>query len=337
MLAGHYLAKRLSEEEVIEILLAWNLRNKPPLEESEIIQTVESVKKTDARNHPITYPHITQVLRNVEAEIVAGRKQQIGFDPCFDFLRKTIRAIIPTHLWLIGGYTSHGKTAFIIDLLMRLLKQKPSVAVFSVEMSAVQYALRMLGNQTGIPSLRLLLDQVSDEQNAAIYEAFHVLNRANIYLFDDVYEFKRIADISSEIHEREGLDIIVIDFIQNLLGRGTIYDRMSKLAPELQALAKKINGTVIALSQVSNEAVKENLEVIGFKGAGELAAAADLGIWLERKKEDRSIINAIIRKNRHGPAGAYRSLQYDSEYTRFKELEPEDNYYRKKFGTKEDT
>ena len=52
-LAGHYFGKKLSLEETKKILLDWNKRNRPPLDETELIRTVESIYKTDIRNKPI--------------------------------------------------------------------------------------------------------------------------------------------------------------------------------------------------------------------------------------------------------------------------------------------
>ena len=49
-LAGHYFGKKLSLEETKAILLDWNRRNKPPLDDEEVIRTVESIYKTDLKN-----------------------------------------------------------------------------------------------------------------------------------------------------------------------------------------------------------------------------------------------------------------------------------------------
>lgn len=330
MLAGRYLAKGLTKQETIEILLSWNLRNKPPLPDDEVIQTVDSVSKTDNRNHPITYPHIKQILEKVEKDIRAGKGKPIGLDPGFKFLQRSIRALIPSHLWIVGGYTSIGKTTFVIDLIMRILKSDPGVAVFSLEMSSEQYALRMIANQTGISVLNLMFDEIGDEQNMVIHDAFQMLSKTKVYLFDNVYRWNEIENICRILNKRVGIDLVVIDFIQNLLGKGSIYDRMSQLSPKMQALAKELNLTVMALSQVSNEAAKESLEIIGYKGAGEIAAAADLAIWLQRIEKEEGKVKALIRKNRHGPLGK-RTLKYVSNYTRFEE-EDEVGHFQAKYG-----
>jgi hypothetical protein len=42
-LAGRYLNKDLSADEIVEILLMWNQRNSPPLPESEVVRTINSM------------------------------------------------------------------------------------------------------------------------------------------------------------------------------------------------------------------------------------------------------------------------------------------------------
>ena len=51
-LAGRYLNKGLSREEILPILLDINSRNKPPLGEKEVETTLDSIIKTHQRGLP---------------------------------------------------------------------------------------------------------------------------------------------------------------------------------------------------------------------------------------------------------------------------------------------
>lgn len=51
-LAGRYLAKGLDPDEVTQICCDWNERQNPPLDSGKVRRTVESLARTDARNHP---------------------------------------------------------------------------------------------------------------------------------------------------------------------------------------------------------------------------------------------------------------------------------------------
>jgi replicative DNA helicase len=235
---------------------------------------------------------------------------------------------MPGHLWVVGGYTSHGKSAFAVELISRVLSNSVGahIALFSTEMSKGTYLLRLVANPTGIPSFVILQGNHISGVQKKIDEAFGFIGKKNLIIFDDVYRFKEIAEKSKNIKTQIGLDLLFIDFIQNVVGEGSLYERMALLAPQLQALAKELSCTVVAMSQVSNEAVKDNSGLIGFKGAGEIAAAADLGLWLERERDKKEgfklngeILNVFIRKNRHGPTGK-STLKFCGNFTRLDEL-----------------
>ncbi len=100
-----------------------------------------------------------------------------------------------------------------------------------------------------------------------------------MHIFDDIYNAKGMGQVCKKL---ENIDVVFVDFIQNLQGQGSIYERMSRVAIELQQIAKEHHTCVVAMSQVANEALKEDSQAILYKGAGEIAAAADLGWWLSR-------------------------------------------------------
>jgi hypothetical protein len=64
--------------------------------------------------------------------------------------------------------------------------------------------------------------------------------------------------------------------------------------------------------------------LINYKGAGEIAASADLGIELEREKDNKERMRFIIKKNRHGMLGE-SVLEFTNEYTRLTERIPDTN------------
>lgn len=327
-LVGRYIQKGLDDDEIITIMGLWNEHNKPPLKQSTIESTVKSLRRTDSRkpkqeeiknpDEIIKLSHISSVVKSLQGEISKG---VVGIEPGYNFLKKTIRYIQPGHLWIAGGYTSVGKSFFASDLIMRVTEQEtsPGIALFSTEMSKHQYTLRLLSRYTGISTHWIRENNLNDLQACEIEQAYEYLNKKNIFLFDDLYKFEDIKAAIIKIKEQSPLDIVFIDFIQNLYGKGTIYERMATLSIQIQELAKSLGFCMIALSQVSNEAAKEELDIIGYKGAGEIAAAADLGLWLERDKKDKYKLTMSVRKNRHGLTGK-TILRYDQHFTRLDEI-----------------
>lgn len=273
----------------------------------------------DEKTKGVPIRHISGVLEALEQKIISGAE---GIHPGYNLLAKTIRKITPGHMWVVGGYTSVGKSFFLNDLVCRLYRAgNPGVAIFSTEMSSGQYALRMLANRTTYSTWVIEERKlVHKAQLQALKEAWDHFNTRNLYLYDDLYSFKKIEQTIEAIKHRSGLDVIAIDYIQNLQGKGSVYERMSALSPAIQAMSKRLEVCSIVLSQVSNEAAKEDLSIIGYKGAGEIAAAADLGVWLQREEKEKENVRFMIRKNRHGMTGE-GLLVYSENYTRFEERE----------------
>ena len=98
---------------------------------------------------------------------------------------------------------------------------------------------------------------------------------------------------------------------------------MSQIAKDLQALAHDCRCTIVCLSQLPNHAGREDTGILEFKGAGEIAAACDVGVLMKRAKEHASKILVDVRKHRHGKCGKYL-LQYANGWTRIDELGPAD-------------
>ena len=277
-------------------------------------------KLTIEINHPLEVNQVKTSIKQLNRHIEEGYP---GLYPCYDLLAKTIRKISPGHLIIVGGYTSIGKSAWLVDFICRMYRHgvdNPGIAVFSTEMSTEQYLLRMLSNHTHIPTWAITENSCRPEQAEMLVRAQVFFSHKNLYLYDRLYKIEDIERTARMLKSR-GLDIIAIDYLQNLWGEGSIYDRMSRLAPLLQYLAKDLQITVIALSQVSNQFQREKGagSVFGYKGAGEIAASADLGIELERDPKNKERLIFKVAKNRHGRI-AEGILEYVNGYVKFQEV-----------------
>ena len=266
---------------------------------------------------------IKQVAFRLHDQITANKRAgAIGQRTGFKFLDQVIEGFLPAQFWVIGGYTSHGKTSFMVQLIVNALEHNPNIriVIFSTEMSSEAVLLRLVASRAGVPSMKILRGDSIPEVQKRIDEALEYFHIKNIWIHDDVYSFEKIFLRCKQLKITQGLDIVFVDFLQNLRGGGTLYERMSVIPIQLQKMAKDLDICVVAMSQISNEAARSDSRVIGFKGAGELAAACDLGLWLERDPEDKELLLCAIRKNRHGPTGKKR-LRFTDNFTKIVETE----------------
>jgi replicative DNA helicase len=135
------------------------------------------------------------------------------------------------------------------------------------------------------------------------------LSVAPLRIYDTESQIAGIKSKSKRLKETMGLDVIIVDFIQNVRAGGDEFSDARNVALELQSLAKELSVTVVAFSQVSNEQAKRQFEseddnYFSFKSSGAIRDAADLALMLRRDRMGGSpYLNCKVLKNRHGEVG----------------------------------
>ena len=269
-----------------------------------------------------------ELRKELQIQIEVNREHgYIGYATPYKGLDALTGGLRRKHFWVVGGYTSSGKTLVAVEMTDCLMYQGRRVLWFSTEMDAQSILLRLASRASAVPTARILMGQYGPEEAELIDKAYSVAD-AFLTIYDDVYQVDdmRTKAILDKCHRGE-LDVIVVDFVQNILGaKGAgIYERVSDASIRLQKLAKELDVAMVCTSQLSNESMRDGGSgVIGFKGAGELAAAPDVGILLTQKRKERAII-LDVRKHRHGPLGKIR-LRFSPSYTKLEEVPDVDEY-----------
>lgn len=252
---------------------------------------------------------------------------EYGIDTGYMFLENKYIRYMPGHVWLVGGATSTGKTAVMVDMLCRVLagEKKRKIAIVSTEMMEEQNVARFLARQTGFHSNLILsgkLRQGWDEIN----ECLKWFSEQEIYLFDNIYQFQEMEMKLRQLSMTGGIDVVFVDYVQNMTyaGATTEYEKTEKMAKGVQRLAKQLRSCFVCLSQISNAAAKDHDQPLTFKGGGEWAAVADLGVWLKRNKNNRELLCFDFQKNRHGQTGK-QILKFVNNFVRLKEIPHEEN------------
>ncbi len=240
-----------------------------------------------------------------------------GFKAHFTALDRDYIGYRPGHLWAVGGWTSTGKTQWAIEAMTRIMQNDPEakVAMVSTEMTEEQVVARIIANLSGEGSHRILNGKVDVSRQE------EWLCSRNLCVWDDLYEMGAIDSALRREKAKKGLDVVVVDFIQNVRkpGFSKQYEMMSEIAKEFQRMAKQLKCCIIVLSQIPNSAGKEDSGILEFKGAGEIAAACDVGILLKRDRSRKEVVLVDVRKNRHGACGMH-ALEYVNNWTRLEEV-----------------
>ena len=224
------------------------------------------------------------------------------------------------------------------------------VGFFSCEMSAEQLATRILAEQTCIPSSNIRRGGITENDFEKIRD--HTIELEHLPLFVDETGGLSISQLTARarrLKRQRGLDVLVIDYIQLLLGSGKRSDNrvqeVTEITTSLKALAKELNVPIIALSQLSRQVENRDdkrPQLSDLRESGSIEQDADVVMFVYREeyylqnKEPRpgtpehekwqlemhlvhGKAEVIIGKQRHGPTGTVE-LQFEGQFTRFSDL-----------------
>ena len=166
-----------------------------------------------------------------------------------------------THNFVANDICVHN-TAFSLNIAQNAATrpqyngEKAVVGVFSLEMSNEQLVNRLLCSQARVDAHRLRSGYLSKDEWRRLAVAVGELAETKIFLDDtpgiSVLEMR--AKARRLKNEQKALDLLIIDYLQLMSGRGRNESRqqeVSQISRELKILAKELNVPLIALSQLS--------------------------------------------------------------------------------------
>jgi replicative DNA helicase len=260
------------------------------------------------------YIGLQELISNVQAQInEAEKNKEYGIPTGFTKLNDHCIGLCPRHWWIIGAYTSYGKSTFLSQMIDDICKAGHSMVVFSVEDSKEDKLIRLYATKTGIP-IKYIVQGKADKDKIAY--ARKDVEKFDLQIYDDIYTLDEM-DMKIRKHKIQNtVDVVAIDFVQNIITGGeSIYDRMSEVAIKLQRMAKKHNVSIVALSQVSEGKEKGS---ISLRGAQELASSADIVLWIDRKPDQKEF-DLIIRKNRPFGVTGKIKMEFTETWTGIRE------------------
>jgi replicative DNA helicase len=239
-------------------------------------------------------------------------------------------------LVIVAGRPGMGKTSFAMNIAEYVATVgKMPVAVFSMEMSAEQLALRVLSSFGRIDQQRLRSGELEDRDWSSLVSAGALLREAPLYI-DETGSLSPL-DLRARARRmaaRHGIKLIVVDYIQLMQVSGTRENRtneISEISRSLKALGKELGLPVIAISQLSRGVeARDNKRprMSDLRESGGIEQDADLIVFVYRdeyynkESADKGTAEIIIAKQRNGPTGMVKTA-FLGPYTRFDNLAPQ--------------
>lgn len=325
--------------------------------EKELFQLAES-----SQDNQIQPFHFSLAKALDMAQVAFKRESHVvGITTGFVDLDKQLGGLHPSDLVILAARPSMGKTALAMNIAFNAAKahiksqgkEGGRVAVFSLEMSSEQLAMRILGQETEIPSDRIRRGAISRDD----FPKFIKLSRdlADLPLFVDdtpALSVQAIRNRARRLYRRGGLGLIVIDYVQ-LIGSGrkghaaeNRVQELSEITRNLKALAKELSLPILALSQLSRAVEQredKRPQLSDLRESGSIEQDADVVLFLYREEyyearkkppensekyatwqnnmqgiQNRAEV--LISKQRHGPIGTIL-LHYEGALTKFSNLD----------------
>ncbi|MBY0117886.1 replicative DNA helicase [Paenibacillus xylanexedens] len=246
-------------------------------------------------------------------------------------------------LIIVAARPSVGKTAFALNIAQNVAKDtKDAVAVFSLEMSAGQFAQRMVSSEGNIDASAIRMGDMQNDDWIKMAEAVGILGETNIYVDDSAgITIQDICSKCRRLKKEKGLALILIDYLQLIEvagGKGKSGENrqqeVSYISRTLKHLARELDVPVIALSQLSR-AVEQRQDkrpmMSDLRESGSIEQDADIVSFLYRddyynqESEKKNIIEIIIGKQRNGPVGTVE-LVFLKQFNKFVNYERKHNY-----------
>jgi replicative DNA helicase len=258
-------------------------------------------------------------------------------------------------LVIIAGRPSMGKTAlatniaFNASLNIKKNNLKTSVAFFSLEMSSEQLSTRILSEQSRIKSNDIRRGKINQDDFERFIEASKNLEMLPLHIDDTpAITISALSNRARRLKRKEGLDLIVIDYIQLMKSSGYRNEgrvlEIAEITQGLKALAKELDVPVLALSQLSRQVEQredKKPQLSDLRESGSIEQDADVVMfvfreqyylekqepkpgtaehveWQEKMSQIHNEAEILIGKQRHGPTGVIK-LEFESAFTKFKD------------------
>jgi|APLak6261679142_1056127.scaffolds.fasta_scaffold00201_23 replicative DNA helicase len=239
-------------------------------------------------------------------------------------------------LIILAARPGIGKTSLAMNFALHAAsKENLPVAVFSLEMPAVQLITRLLAQHAKVDMKKLRGGRLTPADEERISESANELFKAKFYVDDSggLSSFDLRAKVR-RLKQKEGtLGLIVIDYLQLMHQKGKVESRqleISEISRALKQLSKEVDCPIIALSQL-NRKVEERKGgkpmLSDLRESGAIEQDADVVMFIHREDQDgedgapppqSTVIpcELVIAKQRNGPVGEI-PLVFLSEFTRF--------------------
>ena len=265
------------------------------------------------------------------AEAAFQRDSHItGITSGFRDMDKLLGGLHPSDLIILAARPSMGKTALATNIAFNAArawlrsngKEGGRVAFFSLEMSAEQLALRILSEQTEIPSEKIRRGEIRQNDFPRFVALSQELQQLPLHI-DETPGLSVMAmrTRARRLKRTSGLELIVIDYLQLMQGSASKRNQenrvleVSEITRSLKALAKELQVPIIALAQLSRKVEDRDdkkPQLADLRESGSIEQDADMVMFIYREEY-------YLKRGEPGRGPNEADDKYNERYARWQE------------------
>jgi len=309
-------------------------------------RTEASLYNVSQTNFRRGFEDMPALVKRAVQEIEEARKHDghiSGIPTGFTQLDNITAGWQKSDLIIIAARPGMGKTAFVLTLARNVaVDYKRPVAVFSLEMSAVQLITRLIASESEIEAEKLRKGKLDENEWKQLHNKLAPLIDARLFIDDtaalSAFELRTKA---RRLKAQHNIQLIIIDYLQlmtvggNQQGGGGMKNsnreqEISMISRSLKSLAKELEVPIICLSQlnrsVETRGGNKRPMLSDLRESGAIEQDADMVLFIYRPEyykieevngvSSKGIAELIIAKHRNGRLEDVM-LKFVSNFARF--------------------
>lgn len=319
----------------------------------ELLDKMEqSMFEISEKNVRKNYSDMRSIMRDAIAELEERKNQKDGLTGVpsgFTALDRVTSGWQKSDLVIIAARPAMGKTAFVLSVLRNAaVDHSRPVAIFSLEMSAVQLVNRLISSEAELDSEKIKKGTLADHEWAQLVHKTAKLSKAPLFVDDTpALSILELRAKCRKLKAQHDIQMVVIDYLQLMSGDsksggqgGNREQEIASISRALKKIAKELSIPVIALSQLSRAVETrggdKRPQLSDLRESGAIEQDADMVMFLYRPEyygitEDEGgastagVGEVIIAKHRNGSLENVK-LRFIGRYTKFTDLDGGINY-----------
>lgn len=279
---------------------------------------------------------VSDSIKKIEA-LAIKKASLTGISSGFTDLDRMTAGFQPEELIIIAARPSMGKTAFSLNIATHAaIRQKKTVAYFSIEMGKSQMMMRVLASESQLNMSDMRLGRIADGAWQKLFQTANAVAESPLYIDDTsgISPFE-IRSKVRRLKAQKGLDLIMVDYLQIMDLKQKVESReraVSEISKTLKQIAKEFKVPVVALAQL-NRSVEGRSDrrpmLSDLRESGSIEQDADVIMMLYREDyydresaDQKGVAEVIIGKQRNGPTGTVK-LAWFAQHGTFANLAPD--------------